>query len=464
MKRHGSLRGRLTAWFTLLLISFGLMGGLGAYIVAQQDPDNFLDNQMREIALDVVGSVDDFAQMPAPPLRAADMIVVQVWDPDGVLLKSFPPGYDLPPQPKTGFSSFETPEGGWRSYTWVLDDATVQVSQRSIVRRRLALKAALPALVTTFLLIPMSWLLVRWLVGRILSPVDHLAEQLRERSPESMRQLAAPDAPGEIQPLVGAMNEALARVRDMVAAQRRFVSNAAHQLRTPLTALKIQLRNLRQSADVETGELLDEMDHAVQRMSTLTSQLLALARAETSPLAESSQSASLPDILQDAIACVLPLADSKGIALASAAIPPVRIGAERHDLAMMLSNLLDNAIRYTPAGGRVEIALRRSPHGVTVEIADTGPGLSEEMLDRVFDPFVRADHEQEGTGLGLSIVKALAVRTGARVRLVNRQGRSGLVASLELPVVPEAASHARHDFLATRPPDANPMTGRVGQA
>jgi two-component system OmpR family sensor kinase len=438
MKRPSSLRSRLTVWFTLLLISFGLMGGLGAYIAAQQDPDNFLDNQMREIALDVVGSVDDFAQMPPPPLRTSDMIVVQAWDPDGRLLRSFPPGFNLPRQSKTGFANFETPEGGWRSYTWVLDDGTVQVSQRALVRRKLALKAALPAIITTFLLVPMSWLLVRWLVGRILSPVDHLADRLLARQPDGIQQLTAPDIPREIVPLVGAMNEALARVRDTLAAQRRFVSNAAHQLRTPLTALRIQMRNLRQlSNGAAAVEVLDEMELGIRRMSALTGQLLALARVETLPPAEAAQPASLPDVLQEALAGVVPLAQSKDITLTAEPIPLLRIRAEPHDLVMLFSNLLDNAIRYTLPGGQVEIGLRPYGRNVTVEIADTGPGIPDGMLARVFDPFVRGSHEQEGTGLGLSIVKALAARIGAQVWLSNRQDGSGLVAWVELPIIQE---------------------------
>jgi two-component system OmpR family sensor kinase len=436
MKRRSSLRGRLTAWFTLLLISFGLIGGLGAYLAAQEDPDNFLDNQMREIALDVVGSVDDLAQMPAPPLKAADMIVVQAWDAHGRLLKSFPPGFDLPQQPKTGFASFQTPEGEWRSYTWVLDDGTVQVSQRALVRRTLALKAALPAIITTLLLIPMSWLLVRWLVSRILSPVDQLADQLLARQSDSTQQLTAPDVPREIEPLVGAMNEALARVQETLAAQRRFVSNAAHQLRTPLTALRIQVRNLRQLPDsVEAARVLDEMELGLRRMAALTGQLLALARAEALPAAEVSQPPLLSDVLQEAAAGVVSLAQSKRISLASAEIPLVQIKAERHDLVMLLSNLLDNAIRYTPAGGQVEIALAPDEQSLTVEIADSGPGIPEEMLSRVFDPFVRGSDEQEGTGLGLSIVKALAARSGALVRLCNKPDGSGLVARVELPII-----------------------------
>lgn len=437
MKHRNSLRTRLTVWFTALLILVGLLGGLGAYMAAQEDPDSLLDNQMREIAFNVVSSVDDLAQMPAPPLNADDMLVVQAWDTDGNLLKSFPSGLDLPRQEETGFADVHTPSGQWRSYTWVLDDGTIQVSQRTSVRRGLALMAALPAIVTTLLLIPISALLVRWLVGRILAPVDELAQQLMARQPDCTQQLALSDVPDEIVPLIHAMNKALERVADMLASQRRFVSNAAHQLRTPLTALRIQASNLRHAASPgAAAEVLDDMDLGFRRMSTLTSQLLALARAEA-PLPEQiPQPVELADILQEAARGVAPLAESKLIALEFGPLPKVQVRAERNDLETIFSNLLDNAICYTPPGGRIVVTAHCAAEQVQVEVADTGPGLPDDLLERVCDPFVRGRHEQEGTGLGLSIVKALAFRAGGRLSLRNRADRSGLIAQVDLPVLP----------------------------
>jgi len=437
MKRRNSLRTRLTVWFTALLILFGLLGGLGAYIAAQQDPDNLLDDQMREIAFNVVSSVDDLAQMPAPPLEAEDMLVVQAWDADGHLLKSFPPGSDLPRQAQTGFSNFDAPGGQWRSYTWVLDDGTVQVSQRASVRRELALMAALPAIITALLLIPISALLVRWLVGRILAPVDALALQLMTREPDCTQQLAVSDVPSEIVPLIQAMNKALDRVAEMLASQRRFVSNAAHQLRTPLTALRIQSSNLRHARTLgDAKEVLDDMDLGFRRMSALTSQLLALARAEAPLPVDAPQPLDLAEVLQEAARGVIPLAESKHIALALTDLPMAHVQAERNDLIVIFSNLLDNAIRYTPPGGQVRVTAHCEAGRALVEFADNGSGLPDDLLDRVCDPFVRGNHEQDGTGLGLSIVKALTARIGGAVSLRNDADRGGLAVLVELPVSP----------------------------
>jgi two-component system OmpR family sensor kinase len=441
MKRRYSLRTRLSAWFTILLIMSGLLGGLGAYIAAQQDPDNFLDDQLRELALDVIGSVDDLDQFPAPPLKASDMIVVQTWDADGRLLKTFPPGLDLPRQSKTGFSDFDAASERWRSYTWVLDDGTVQVSQRASVRQELALRAALPAILTILLLIPMSWLLVRWLLGRLLHPVDKLTRQLRARASQSTQVLAASDVPSEIAPLVDAMNEALRRVGETLAAQHRFVSNAAHQLRTPLTALRLQVRNLnRLPSSTGASEVLADMEIGLRRMSILTSQLLALARAEAPRLVQPPQPVVLADVLQEAIAGVLPVAESKMITLVAAPCAPLRIEADRDDLLTLFSNLVDNAVRYTPCAGQVDVAVRAADGMTIVEIGDTGPGLPDELLGQVFDPFVRGTDSQEGTGLGLAIVKAIATRIGARVFLHNRSGGSGLLVRVEVPLHPAPAT------------------------
>ena len=144
-------------------------------------------------------------------------------------------------------------------------------------------------------------------------------------------------------------------------------------------------------------------------------------------------------VLLEAIAGVITLAQGKGIMLSSAEMGPIPIKAEKHDLVMLLSNLLDNAIRYTPRGGHIDLLFQTDTREVKVEIVDTGPGIPENLLARVFDPFVRGNSEQEGTGLGLSIVKALAARIGARVSLSNRPGGGGLVARVALPVAQEQA-------------------------
>jgi two-component system OmpR family sensor kinase len=217
-------------------------------------------------------------------------------------------------------------------------------------------------------------------------------------------------------------------------SQRRFVSDAAHQLRTPVTALRLQVRNLKRSPETDDSEILDDMDLGLQRMSALTGQLLALARAEASATPALQQQFPVRDALDQAVSAVRPLAQRKSVAIECASSPDLQVRADRHDLIMLFCNVIDNAVRYTPVGGRVELSVHASDGLVTVTVVDSGPGLPEDMLVRVFDRFVRQAEDGDGTGLGLSIAKAIADRTGARVWLRNRIDRSGLIARVEIPM------------------------------
>jgi two-component system OmpR family sensor kinase len=360
------------------------------------------------------------------------VIPIQIWDENGQILRSTPPNTHLPRQPVTGFSDLTTKEGDWRIYTLVSSEGTVQVSQQVEVRQELALNAALPALITVGLLVPLSWLLVRWLVGRILLPLDRVALQLSARQPESTLPLTLEHIPDEILPLVTAMNQALARVSSAFLSQKRFVSDAAHQLRTPLTALRLQMRNLMRDPEARAATVLPDMEVSLQRMSGLTNQLLVLARAETPSAENIVRRVRLSEVLNEVVSAVRPLAQHNNVTLEAVSQVGFEILADRDDLVTLFSNLVDNAVRYTPPGGAISFSIGLSEGHTRVEIADTGPGLPVGMLHKVFERFVRATDKGEGTGLGLSIAKAIADRINARISLQNRIDRSGLIARVDL--------------------------------
>jgi two-component system OmpR family sensor kinase len=427
-----SLRGRLTLWFTILLIAMGLIGGIAAYLITRNDPDRLVDDQLRQIAL----NLGDLTGIVAGPARARidrnDVVAVQVWDAAGHVLRVTPPGIALPRQAGTDFS--EPTSGGerWRTYTLAGPERTIQVSQRLAVVQEIALGAAWQAIAPVLLLIPLSWLLVRLLVARILRPLDALARDLEDRAPDVRAPLAARGIPGEVAPLVAAVNATLARLAEALALQRRFVSDAAHQLRTPLTALRLQVGNLKRARPERDPDLLDDMEQGLRRMSTLTSQLLALARAEAASAAAEPGRADLAAAIDEAIAATGPLAATREIAIMAPPAADIEVAATSQELAVLFTNLIDNAVRYTTAGGRVEIRLEPGGDVVVVEICDTGPGLPEDMLGRVFERFIRHAEDGEGSGLGLAIVRAIADGVGARVSLRNRNGAGGLVARVEL--------------------------------
>ena len=444
MIRMTSLRGQLTLWFTTLLVAMGLIGGIAAYLITRHDPDRFVDDQLRQIAF----QIGDPTGAAAPPARTgldpSDIIAVQVWDTAGHLLRSTPPGISLVRQVATGFSEPVSAGERWRTYTHAGPERTVQVSQRLAVVQEIALGAAWQATAPVLMLIPLSWLLVQLLVGRILRPLDALARDLEGWAPDARAPITANGIPREVAPLVAAVNTTLARLAEALALQRRFVSDAAHQLRTPLTALRLQVGNIKRAGAQHEPGLLADMEQGLKRMSALTAQLLALARAEATSAVAAPGSADLAAAIAEAIAATAPLAAARKVAISGALKTVIEVAAAPYELAVLFTNLIDNAVRYTPVGGRVEIRVDPGGDTVAVEICDTGPGLPEDMLGRVFERFTRHTEDGEGTGLGLAIVRTMADRMGGRVSLSNRTGAGGLVARVELQanVSPARRRHA----------------------
>jgi two-component system OmpR family sensor kinase len=429
-----SLRNRLTFWFTCLLTIVGVGGGIVAYVLARQDPDSFLDDQLRQIAI----YAGDTANAPTDSIDAAidasDIIAVQVWNGDR-LVRTTPEGVDLPRQLLTGFSDLTMRDEVWRSYTLIGNERTVQVSQRAAVRDELALNAAWTAMIPSLLLIPLGWLVVRWLVGRMLRPIDRIADDLNRLGPMQFTAPPFAEIPVEVIPLVRATSEALQRLREAIALQRRFISDAAHHFRTPLTALRLQIGSLKADPTANHREVIADMELGLRRMSTLTNQLLILARSESpQEIAILDTSTSAASAIRDVIAGILPLGHKKNIELSMRSGVDYDIRADHTALVTLLSNIADNAVRYSKTGGHVEFALHRNGNEAVIEVADTGPGLPEEMLTEVFKRFLRNNDTDEGSGLGLSIARALADRLNGSISLENRKDGSGLIAIIKLPL------------------------------
>ena len=438
-----SLRNRLTFWFTCLLTVVGLGGGVLAYVMARQDPDSFLDDQLRQIAMYAGDTASPSSDPSKTSIDASDIIVVQVWDAGNHAIRTTPEGFELPRQLLTGFSDLTLRDERWRSYTLAGKDRTVQVSQRAAVREELALYAAWTAMLPSILLIPLGWLVVRWLVGRMLRPIDRIADDLNRRGPMQFTTPSLTEVPIEVLPLVRAMNEALARLREAIVFQRRFISDAAHHFRTPLTALRLQIGSLKANPAAGHEEVIADMELGVRRMSTLTNQLLVLARSETpqEPVISQTTTAAASAV-REVIAAVLPLARQKGIELAMRGEADPQISADRDALVTLLSNIADNAVRYSDCCGRVEFSVSSAGREVIIEVADTGPGLPEDMLNEVFKRFFRHGDKDEGSGLGLSIARALTDRLNGSISLKNRKDGSGLIATITLPAGGGAISHS----------------------
>ncbi len=429
-----SLRWQLAAWFVGLITIIGILGGIGTGLVSLNEENGLLDDQLRQIALSV-GDTPSAAGESSRIIAGAnpdDRIVIHILDNQLSTIRNSDPGIQIPVEDDTGFTDHVSDDVQWRTFTLVTEYRVVQVSQETDVRTEAAFSSMLNTILPIALLIPLSWIFVGWVVSRLLRPLQSLAVSLRESQTGSSVKLNSKGIPSEVAPLVDAMNDLLVRQHGLLEFRQRFISDAAHQLRTPLTALTLQMENLKQALrGKSTATLVQHMEKGLARMSGLLGQLLKLARAEDPHLQTQAASVELADVCRASIADVYEMAVAKKIDLGITADAKVLVRGDQLDLAMLFGNLLDNAIRYTPACGKVDLEILATGNEAIVNIKDTGPGIPDDALDLVFNRFYRHNPSAtEGSGLGLSIVAALAARCGADVKLENRKDRSGLLAQV----------------------------------
>jgi signal transduction histidine kinase len=270
-----------------------------------------------------------------------------------------------------------------------------------------------------------------------------------------MAPLAAGNVPEELVPLAESLNALLARLDEALSAQRRFTADAAHELRTPLAALKLQVGLAKRAQDEsQRASALTELEAGVDRAAHLVEQLLTMARLEPESPDRRHERVDLAALARDAIVARASLAEDKRIdlGLTGAAGAPVR--GDPAMLAMLIGNLLDNALRYTPAGGRIDVAIEASPDETRLSVIDNGPGIAPADRQRVFERFYRGGAqggEATGSGLGLSIVRRIANAHGATVTLGEGPDGRGLAVDVRFPVA--AATPTLTGLPATGPHD-----------
>jgi two-component system OmpR family sensor kinase len=432
-----SLRSRLLFTLVGAVLAIGLVTSAATYFAARAEIGELLDEELRQVAL----SLRDHARLDLGSLgRAVDpahRVVVQIWDPTGGAVYSSDPTPPLPLTRAPGFSTIEHGGRTWRMFTAVAGPRTIQVAQPAALRTELAANVALRILVPILASLPLLGFLVWLIVGRGLAPLSRLARSLRARSPTSLDPLPAVDLPDEVQPLVGALNDLLRRLETAFAAQRRFAADAAHELRTPLTALGLQIQLLERAREErERSAATDRLKHGVKRATRLVEQLLTLARLEPDAAEQPVARVELDALVRSVVSDLGALAEAKPVALALVRAEPAAVHGTEDALRILASNLVDNAIRYTPAGGRIEVRVFKVGDRVVLEVADTGPGIPPEERQRVFDRFHRVPGtESPGTGLGLAIVKQVAGLHGATLELADGLDGGGLTVRVSMAAV-----------------------------
>jgi two-component system OmpR family sensor kinase len=440
-----SIRRELLFWLLTGLSVAVAAAAVGTYFRARVEANELFDHQLQEMA----ASLTD-APFGATPGGAAgsgttdDALVVQIWDRNGVRLYLSQPQRVLPQHAQLGFTNAHTDQGDWRVFSALAGNQVVQVAQPMHARRALAASMALRTIVPLLVMLPVVALLIWLIIAQGFKPLERVAAAVARRSPSLLEPLAERGLPTEVQPLVRALNELLDRLREALAAQRTFIADAAHELRTPLTAVHLQAQLAERAAtDAERRAALGDLKAGLERATRLSEQLLTLAREEPGVAERPFAPVDVRALARDMIQEFAPSAAAKSIDLglieASAPSDAPIVSGDAEALATLVSNLIDNALRYTPSRGRVDVAMAREGDRIVLTVRDTGPGVPVAERARVFDRFYRGAHVngtgERGSGLGLAIVKRIAERHRAEIAMGDGIDGTGLSVNVRFPAL-----------------------------
>ena len=411
-----------------------LATGVLLYLHVRSEMDELYNAHLQQMATVLARQLDRtevITQLPDSQSRLIsspweeEQYLIQVWDRDGQLREQDIPAtlrIGIPLQAKSGFYRRRINDESWRIYRADAKRVVVQIAQPEAARKSAIAETSLTLWLPLILQVPLLMLLAWSSVRHGLQPLANLSKAIAQRRPDALQPLDIMAQPTELRPLVKTLNGLLSRLGWALQQQRDFVADAAHELRTPIAALQLQLDLL------ERGQLPSEREVSIaqlrsglQRATHLIQQLLAIARAESASTVAPPAHINLQGVGEQMLERHLSFARAHRIDLGVTRLEAVSINCARVDIEAVVDNLLSNALRYTPDGGQVDLALYRDGNVAVIEVTDTGCGIAPAERSRIFDRFYRvlrstADSSQaEGSGLGLAIVKTICDRYSAGV-------------------------------------------------
>lgn len=416
-----SMTSQLTWWIASAIVSLSIAAAGASFAAAFHEANRLQDGHLREIG----ALIDDGKLVLAAPTAvwagSRDAGVRLFISRLGMATNGVSVPIAISEALPDGLYNLHADGVGWRVSVRTLHTGErIAVAEASMIRDEIATDGALRTLFPMLALTPVLVALVAFLVRTMLSPVRRLADVVDKQNDATLEVLSEQDIPKELLPFVGSINRLIGRLKDAMSQQRRFVADAAHELRSPLAALSLQAEHLG-SADnpIVARERLASFQAAIRRTVRLVEQLLALARSQHGSSMK-PMSISLRQLANEAIVNALDQAQNKQVDLGLKAVDDVEVIVDVPALAIVLRNLVDNAVRYTPEGGGVDVSVIQRGAHLLIEVEDSGPGIPEDQLSRVLEPFYRVPGTgTAGSGLGLSIVSEIARRSGGRLLLEN---------------------------------------------
>jgi two-component system OmpR family sensor kinase len=425
-RQSRSLTLQLSVWIGCVIVAVGVIACGLSFAFAYQEARELQDGQLEEIAALIDSGALAFTGSRPSIESSMDADVKVAIDrlSDAASGIARAAGLVIPTAMADGFHDLDGNGKSWRVNIRTLHSGErIAVAEPSALRDEIAHDGAMRTLIPMLLLLPALFVVIVVIVRTKLAPLTRLAGVVDRQTDVSLEPLSENGITSEVLPFVRSINRLIARLKEAMSHQRRFVASAAHELRSPLAALSLQAGNLGTTiASPRARERLVAFQSGLRRTHRLVEQLLALARSEQGALGEPT-TVSLRAVATDVINATIGLAREKDIDLGFEQFDELDAVVDVSSLTVVLRNLVDNAVRYTPVGGKVDVSVVQVGNEVVFEVADSGPGIPSDELERVLEPFYRLDHSvASGSGLGLSIVSEIARRTGGRLVLENIDG------------------------------------------
>ncbi len=428
-----SIRARLLIGLLASVLAVQLFMYLLIYARIEDEIDDLFDGELERSALSAGTGVPQ--TLVPPPLRKVEnpqeeMVVSVFYAADELPVYQSHPLGGIPRSTPRGFSKLSLDGRQWRLFGSAVGSRFVVAAQPADVRDKAARRITLRSLLPSLGALPLAALMIWIAVAYGLQPLVRITQDLRKRSHRDLRPIDASRLPPDIAPLAHALNDLMGRLAGIIAAQRTFIADAAHELLTPLTALRLQAQMLaRSKSPGRQREAMNELQGGVSRTLQLARQLLTLARHDADSELADKTNVDLATVVQRVISIHLPLAAEKALRTEVGIEEGALVMGNEEALSILVSNLVDNSIKYTERDGCVSISLKPASTGAELRIEDSGPGIPLEERERVFDRFYRRrDTLVAGNGLGLAIAKEIAVRHDASIVLETSESLGGLSA------------------------------------
>lgn len=438
-----SIRAELAIYLSIAIVCIiGLLSFL-SYQSTADELGELYDANLQHLAETMIGSDQianlttryDTAKNNIPSkVRGEQDYLIQLQQQGKVIYQSHQRVFDVNTS-RDGLSTQSVNQKRWQVFVAKRGAITCVVAQDFKLRQRTIREVAIHLILPQLLIVPFLILGTLLVIRKTFKPLLQLSSEIDARRADQLEPLAIAQPPDELKPIIQALNRWMQRVSDAIAMQKRFTSDAAHELRTPVTALKLQISAMQHDDKNTLEHCLQQAQGGIARMERLVHQLLTLAKVDPDARQQEMQSFALNPLLIKVLNDLSPLYRKKQLDIGFTRADEVAMTGLLGEIEVLLNNIIVNAIHYTPAHGVINLSLTALTDGLRLEVEDSGPGIAPDALEKVFDRFYRAEQsEVTGSGLGLAIVKEIALKHQASVRLENKPSQSGLIVIFEYRV------------------------------